>query len=248
MFSSQGTDQRVGNWKNPTMHHEFQGASRSLCSTMHYGLVLAEQICHAAAELLLLLVIAVVVDYCFLLPMHMAIRCREYLRHTAAAQIAYKITRSRSIQVELEKVEDLRETLKAHCRNLKWMLASLNLLTTFSTDVPNNFEGETGASRRKCFSFSPMSARFTHRCLSVATTMVAINLPVAAAVCLVALRAWSVVRRNSATASGGAPDPGLRPSANQPSMPATLTLCAKQHQPDLLPRMPFHLSEINPLM
>jgi len=52
----------------------------------------------------------------------MAIRC-EYLRH-AAAQIAHKITRSRSIQVELEKVDGFRETLKARCRNLKGMLAS----------------------------------------------------------------------------------------------------------------------------
>ncbi len=37
--------------------------------------------------------------------MHMVIQCREYLRHTAAAKIAYKITHSRSIQVELGKVE-----------------------------------------------------------------------------------------------------------------------------------------------
>ncbi len=63
-----------------------------------------------------MLVIAVVVDYLmqayriFLLPMHTAIRCCEYLRHAAAAQIAYKITRSRSIQVELGKVEGFRET------------------------------------------------------------------------------------------------------------------------------------------
>ncbi len=59
-----------------------------------------------------------------LLPMHMAIRCCEYLRHTAAAQIAYKIIPSRSTQVELGKVEGFRETLKARCKNLKWMLAS----------------------------------------------------------------------------------------------------------------------------
>ncbi len=39
--------------------------------------------------------------------MHMVIWCCEYLRHTAAAQIAYKITHSRSIQVELGKVEGL---------------------------------------------------------------------------------------------------------------------------------------------
>ncbi len=38
------------------------------------------------------------------------VRCCEYLRHAAAAQIAYKITRSRSIQVELGKVEGFRET------------------------------------------------------------------------------------------------------------------------------------------
>ncbi len=56
--------------------------------------------------------------------MHMAIRYCEYLRHTAAAQIAYKITRSRSTQVALGKVEGFRETLKARWKNLKWMLAS----------------------------------------------------------------------------------------------------------------------------
>jgi len=39
----------------------------------------------------------------------MVIQCREYLRCTAAAQIAYKITRSRYIQVELGKVEGFRE-------------------------------------------------------------------------------------------------------------------------------------------
>ncbi len=73
--------------------------------------------------------------------------------------------------------------------------ASLNSSTTVSTDVPNNSEGETGASRRNRFSFSPMSTRFIHRCLLVAT-IAAIDLPIAAAVCLVAQRARSVVRRN----------------------------------------------------
>ncbi len=53
-----------------------------------------------------------------LLPMHTPIRGCEYLRHTAAAQIAYKITRSRSIQVEQGKVECFRGTLKAHCKML----------------------------------------------------------------------------------------------------------------------------------
>ncbi len=70
-----------------------------------------------------------------------------------------------------------------------------------------------------------MSARFTNKCLSVAT-IAAIDLPIAAAVCLVAFRAKSVVRRNSVTASGGvSPDHGLGPSANQPGMPATPTSC-----------------------
>ncbi len=45
----------------------------------------------------------------------------------------------------------------------------------------------------KPFSFSPMSARFTNRCLSVAT-IAAIDLPIVAAICLVAFRAKSVVR------------------------------------------------------
>ncbi len=65
---------------------------------------------------------------------------------------------------------------------------------------------ETGASRRKPFSFFPISARFTHRCLSV-TTMAAIDLPIAVAACLVARRAKSVVRRSSATSSGDKPWP-----------------------------------------
>ncbi len=82
--------------------------------------------------------------------------------------------------------------------------ASLNFSTTISTDVPNNSDGETGASRRNYFFFSPMSARFIHRCLSLAT-IATIDLPMAAAVCLVALSARSVVRRNSVTASGGSP-------------------------------------------
>ncbi len=47
----------------------------------------------AAAELLLLLVFSVVVDYCCcykysnLLPMHMVIRCCEYLRHCCTNSI-----------------------------------------------------------------------------------------------------------------------------------------------------------------
>ncbi len=36
-------------------------------------------------------------------------------------------------------------------------------------DVPKNSEDETGTLTRNRLSFSPMSARFTHRCLSVAT-------------------------------------------------------------------------------
>ncbi len=59
------------------------------------------------------------------------------------------------------------------------------------------------------FSFTPMSARFTHRCISV-TTIAAIELPIAAAICLVGLRAKSVVRRNSVTASVGSPWPWSR--------------------------------------
>ncbi len=50
----------------------------------------SEYICYAA-ELLLLLVIAVVVDRNLLLPIHMLIQFCEYLRPTAAGQIAYEI-------------------------------------------------------------------------------------------------------------------------------------------------------------
>ncbi len=86
-------------------------------------------------------------------------------------------------------------------------------------------KGKTGASRRNRFSFSSISARFTNRCLLVAT-IAAIDLPIAAAIYLVAFRAKSGVRRNSVTASGGeAPDPGLGPSAYLPGMPATPTSC-----------------------
>ncbi len=92
--------------------------------TMLMYLVMAEQICSAAAA----------VGYCcccrlflllqrkcgnLLLPIHTLIRCFEYLRHTAAAQTAYIITYSRSIQVELGKVEGFRVT-----EMLKWMLTS----------------------------------------------------------------------------------------------------------------------------
>ncbi len=52
-----------------------------------------------------------------LLPIHTPIRWCEYLKHTAAAQIACIITRSRSLQVEL-KVEVFRESLKACCEML----------------------------------------------------------------------------------------------------------------------------------
>ncbi len=44
--------------------------------------------------------------------MHTAIQCCEYLRHAAAAQIAYKITHSISIQVELWKVVGFRGTIR----------------------------------------------------------------------------------------------------------------------------------------
>ncbi len=69
--------------------------------------------------------------------------------------------------------------------------ASLNFSTTVLTEVPKSSEGETGASRRKS-SFFPISARFTHRCLSVITMA---HLPIAVAACLVARRAKSVVPR-----------------------------------------------------
>ncbi len=43
-------------------------------------------------------------------------------------------------------------------------LVSLNFLTAASTDVPKSPEGESGISRRKFFSFFPMSAKLNHRC------------------------------------------------------------------------------------
>ncbi len=68
-----------------------------------------------SSTLLLLLITAVVVDYCcccrckqvqeFATANAYSDTCCEYLRHTAAAKIAYKITRSRSIQVDLGKEE-----------------------------------------------------------------------------------------------------------------------------------------------
>jgi len=73
------------------------------------------------------LVIDVVLDYCSCCKQVQELATahaygdtvHEYLRHTVAAQTAYKITRSRSAQVELGKVEGFRETLKAHCKNFK---------------------------------------------------------------------------------------------------------------------------------
>ncbi len=76
--------------------------------------------------------------------------------------------------------------------------------------------------------------------------MAAIDLPIAVAACLVARRAKSVVRRSSATSSGTSPDlyPGL--SADQPGKPEAPPSCATKRQPDLLLRMPCHLSEMFP--
>ncbi len=88
-------------------------------------------------------------------------------------------------------------------------LASLNFSTTVSMEVPKSSEGETGASRRRPFSFFSRSAKFTHRCHSV-TTIAAMDLPIAVAACLVAQRAKSVVRRSSATSSGDKPWPSSR--------------------------------------
>ncbi len=85
-------------------------------------------------------------------------------------------------------------------------LASLNFSTTVSTEVPKSSEGETGASRRKPFSFFPISARFTHRCLSV-STMAAIDLPIAVVACLVARQAKSVVRAAQLLHQVTSPDP-----------------------------------------
>uniref|UniRef100_A0A672MRS9 Transcription factor COE1 n=1 Tax=Sinocyclocheilus grahami TaxID=75366 RepID=A0A672MRS9_SINGR len=85
---------------------------------------------------------------------------------------------------------------------------SPNFLNGSAANSPyaSDSEGETGASRRKPLFFFPISASFTHRCLSV-TTIAAMDLPIAEAACLVARRARSVVRRNSATSSGERPSP-----------------------------------------
>lgn len=82
------------------------------------------------------------------------------------------------------------------------------------------------------FSFSLISARFNHRCLSV-TTIAAIKWPTAAAVCLAARRVRSVVGRNSVTASG---DNAPSLLAGQPGRLATQLLCAKHLQSGLLPK------------
>ncbi len=120
--------------------------------------------------------------------------------------------------------------------------ASLNFTDHRLNGCAEQFQkGKTGASRRNRFSFSPMSDRFTNRCLSVAT-IAAIDLPIAAAICLVAFRAKSVVRCTQLPPRGGS-DPGLGPSANQPGM-LQHRHRAKQHQPDQLPRMPYYSSEI----
>ncbi len=93
--------------------------------------------------------------------------------------------------------------------------ASLIFSTIISTEVPKSLECETGALKRKPFSFFPISARFTHRCLSI-TTMAAIDLPMAVAACLVARRAKSVVRRSSLPRQVTSPDPYPGLSADQP--------------------------------
>ncbi len=49
-------------------------------------------------------------------------------------------------------------------------LTSLNFSNNASTDVPKSPESENGASRKRFFSFLPMSTRFNYSWLSVATT------------------------------------------------------------------------------
>ncbi|KAL0148337.1 hypothetical protein M9458_056399, partial [Cirrhinus mrigala] len=61
-------------------------------------------------------------------------------------------------------------------KDLKAAERITNLSTTVATEVPKSTEGDTGALRRKPLSFLPMSARFTHRCLSV-TTKAPMTLP-----------------------------------------------------------------------
>ncbi len=113
-------------------------------------------------------------------------------------------------------------------------LASLNFSTTISTEAPKSWEGETGASSRKPFSFFSRSARFTHRCLSV-TTMAAIDLPIAEAACLVARRARLPRQVTS-------PDRYPGPSAGPPGTPEAPPWCATRRLPDPLLRTPCHSS------
>lgn len=84
-------------------------------------------------------------------------------------------------------------------------LASL-FPSTVSIDVPISSEGKTGASSRKYFSFS-LSAKFNHRCLSLAT----IGCSIAAAVYLVARRSKSLVQHTSTTAGRDSPCPWSKP-------------------------------------
>ncbi len=77
--------------------------------------IIEELICYSAVELLLLLDIAIVVDYCCCCKQVQELATANAygdMVHTAAAQIAYNITRCRTIQVELGKMEGFRETLK----------------------------------------------------------------------------------------------------------------------------------------
>ncbi len=92
-------------------------------------------------------------------------------------------------------------------------LSTADCVLTVLTTSLNKPELEIGASRRKPFSFSLISVRFSHRWHSAATKPVRLR-PTTRAVCLVARRAKSVALRSSLRASGI-----TRPPHQSPSVP-----------------------------
>ncbi len=83
----------------------------------------------------------------------------------------------------------------AACLRASWYLSTTELMAS-----PNRPEGASGASMRKTLSFSFLSDRVNHKCLSTATRA-AMDRPMARAVSLVAQRAKSAVLLNSEMSS-----------------------------------------------
>jgi len=103
-------------------------------------------------------------------------------------------------------------------------------------NLPNNSKSETCASERKPLSFSLMSARFTHRCLSLCSPLIYrlwqqfVLWP----------RAWNLCCCATQLHFQETDlDPGPIPSISQPSTLEAPPLCTKWLQPDLLSHMPY---------